>query len=240
MRRIAMVLLLTLVASPLWGNCPDCFFYGGDYDPNNYQSRGLPNENDANVGGEPYGAATYQNFVCNPDLYWCIASGLFTNNLSSLNPSSAYWEIRTGMFEGNGGTVVVSGTASGGNFSHTPTGRSGLGLPEYTDAVSFEDLYLTSDTYWFAVVPLAPDQDGRSFNSNTFGLNSVGTQILDQQYWNSAYFGANFTNADNEGILPSFSSGVYGGYFIPEPSTLVMVGSGLVGAAITVRRRIRR
>ena len=231
-----LVLLLVFAASPLWAQV---FFYGGDFDPNNPNAGGLANENDAFAGGDPYGAAAYQNFVCHTDLY-CVAWGLFTNNLSGLNPVSAYWEIRTGMSEGNGGTLIASGTGTGANFSHTPTGRSGFGFAEYQDTVSFADMYLTEGTYWFAVVPNDPLSQNRSYNSNTFGLNSVGTQISDQQYWNSAFFEVNYTNADTQGIYPTFSSGVNGAYYIPEPSSLILLGSGSWGAAVAVRRRMIR
>jgi len=242
MKYLAALLLLLLAALTLRA---DVFlFYGGDFDPNNGNANGLANENDALIGGDPYGAATYQSAVNTGQAgpsdyipYW-IVGGLFTNNLSSLNPSSAYWEIRTGMSEGNGGTLIASGTATGDGFSHTPTGRSGFGYTEYSDTVSFASVWLEPGTYWFAVVPNDPNSGGRSFNSNTFGLNAVGTQVIDEQFWNSAYFGANFTNANNEGVFHTFSSGVIGSYFIPEPSSLVMLGSGLLGVAATLRRKL--
>ncbi len=213
-----------------------CYFYGGDFDPNNPNANGLANENDAIVGGNPYGAATYQNFVASGSI---TVSALFTNNLSGLNPSSGYWEIRSGVSEGNGGTLIASGTASGANFTHTATGRSGFGFAEYSDTADNLSVSLAAGQYWFAVVPNDPNNANRSFNSNTFGANSVGTQVSDQQYWNSAFFGPNFTNADNEGVFPTFSGGVYAAD-VPEPSSLIMLGSGLVAAAGVVRRRLSR
>ena len=98
--------------------------------PNNPNADGLANENDAIVSGSPYGAATYQNFTF--AVRSATATGLFTNNLSGLNPSTGYWEIRTGVSEGNGGTLVASGT---GAITHTATGRSGFGFTEYRDEV---------------------------------------------------------------------------------------------------------
>jgi len=210
-----------------------CVFYGGDLDLNDPNQNGLANEQDAVVNGNPYGAATFQNFKWGGG----TIGGLFTNNLSTLNPASGYWEIRSGVSEGNGGTLVMSGTATGGNFLQTATGRSDFGYTEYTDAVMFDPKTLDAGTYWFAVVPVDPNNAGRSFNSNANTLlNGIGTQTSGQQFFNSAFFGANYTNANNEGVFNTFSSGVLQG--VPEPSSLIMLGSGLVAAAGVVRRRL--
>jgi hypothetical protein len=214
-----------------------CYFYGGDFDLLNPNANALANENDPIIGGNPYGAATYQNFVVSGG--GITVSALFTNNLSGLNPTSGYWEIRSGVSEGNGGTLIASGTAGGGNFTHVPTGRMGFGWSEYSDTANNLNVSLSDGTYWFAMVPNDPHTNNRSFNSNTFGPNAVGSQISDQRFWNSAFFGANFTNADTQGVFPTFSSGAYAAG-VPEPSSLVMLGSGLVAAAGVVRRRMAK
>ena len=220
------VLLLGTLAS---AQCPSgCLFYGGDFDPNNPNANGLANENDAIVGGNPYGAATYQNFIIPNGQIWNVTA-LFSNDIMFLSPPSAYWEIRSGVSEGNGGTLLASGT---GSDSYHLKGE----FEEYNNTVSGLNLNLPAGMYWFAVVPDAPNQQGRSFNTNTFGLNSVGTQISDRQFFNSSFFGANFTNADNEGVFPTFSSGVLGTE-VPEPSSILMLVSGLLGVGGVVRRR---
>ena len=88
---------------------PGTLFYGGDLNLNDPNQNGLSNENDAIVGGDPYGAATYQNFTLSQG---ATVTGLFTNNLSQLTPTNGYWEIRSGITEGNGGTLVASGTGA--------------------------------------------------------------------------------------------------------------------------------
>lgn len=213
----------------------NCFFYGGDLDPHDPNANGLGNENDALVGGTPYGAATYQNFTT-PAFFGNIIYGLFSNNLSGLNPTTGYWEIRSGVSEGNGGTLVTSGT---GAMNQTPTGRSDFGYTEYRDEVDGLHVALKGGIeYWFSVVPNDPMSANRSYNSNTVGLNALGKQTSNQQFWNSPYFGANFTNADNEGVFPTFSIGVL--TIEPEPSTMITFASGLVAVASLIRRRLTR
>jgi hypothetical protein len=232
MKKVALLSLFALLFLSTFASAAT-LFYSGDFDPNNPNANGLANENDAIVGGNPYGAATYQNFTLGSD---STATGLFTNNLSQLTPTSGYWEIRSGMSEGNGGTLVASGT---GSVTNNPTGRSGFGYTEYTNEVDGLSISLSGGTqYWEAVVPVCTTCAGRSFNSNTFGLNSIGSQQSNLQFWNSSFFGANYTNANNEGVFQSFSAGVVGGSSVPEPSSMIMLGSGLLAAAGVVRRRL--
>jgi hypothetical protein len=122
--------------------------------------------------------------------------------------------------------------------TNTPTGRSGFGLSEYNNTVSGLSVTLPANTYWFAVVPTCTTCQGVSYNTNSvYAVNAVGIQISDQQYWNSPALKINFDNTDNSGVYPTFSSGVYADV-IPEPSSIVMVGTGLLAAAAGVRRRL--
>jgi hypothetical protein len=219
--------LLIAVLLNLCANA-DILFYGGDFIPNFWYSDSLSNENDNFVYGNPYGSAVYQNFVVPAGQTWNVTS-LFSNDIMTLSPPTAYWEVRSGISEGNGGTLLASGS---GTDSYNLKGD----FEEYTNTVSGLNLKLGPGMYWFTVVPEAPGQQGRSYNTNTFGMNSIGNQKSDEQYFNSPFFGYNFTNADNLSIFPRFSDGVIG-TANPEPSTLVMFASGALAVAGMVRRR---
>lgn len=241
MKKVALLWSLATGAVLLCGTfahaaCPveapyACFFYGGDLDPNNPNSDGLSNENDGIVSGNPYGAAVYQNFLSTGLV---PINGLATNNLSALSPATAYWEIRANVSEGNGGTLIASGT---GATSNQPTGRTFAGYNEYTSFVGGLDVNIGAGNYWMAVVPQDPNDLNRAFESNTFGLNSIGNQITGQQFWNSPFFGASYDNTESSNpFLSTFSSAAY--YAVPEPSSMIMLGSGLFAAASVILRRL--
>jgi hypothetical protein len=234
MKKIALLSLFVMLFGMLAvAQCPiesgyTCMFYSGDLNLNDPNQNGLANENDAIVGGSPYGAATFQNF----DWAGGIVTGLATNNLSGLNPQTAYWEIRSGVSEGNGGTLIASGT---GATSNQATGRADFGFIEYTNFVGGLNVNLDAGTYWMSVVPQDTGNANRSFNSDTDGTNGIGSYTANNQYFDSAFFGANFTNANSQGVFSAFSHAAYG--TIPEPSSMIMLGSGLLVAAGAFRRR---
>ena len=255
MKTLIYTALFTLLFFAVAANASPLIFYGGDFDPNNPNADGLANENDASVAQQwasfPVGAATYQNFVLHKPT---LVTGLFTNNLSDLNPVAGYWEIRTKVHQGWPGKLIASGNSV---LTQTATGRSGFGYTEYQDLVgcglascaSPLNVHLKPGQYWFSVVPQDPATAGRSFNSNTLGNNAIGSQINNQQYFDSPFFGAFFDNANNWGVFRTFSSGVYDdplyddesyGDSAPEPSSLIRLGSGLASVAGAVRSKLNR
>ncbi len=228
MKRLALLCLLAFLFFTVFAYADQLYFYGGDSDPNDPNFGALSNEDDAVVGGNPYGSAVYQNFYALSNI---TVSGLFTNNFSSYVPTSGYWEIRSGVSEGTGGTLIASGS---GPVTNDPTGRHFQELYEFTNLVSGLNVSLAAGQYWFAVVPECPTCQGRAFNGNTFGLNSVGTSDLDLEYINTPGF-ANFMNLGSD--FPTGSSGVYVNN-VPEPGSFLLLGTGVLGGLGVLRRKL--
>ena len=224
MKMIASLSLFTVLLCTVAAYADQLYFYGGDLDSNNPVA--IANENDALDSGNPYGSAVYQNFYALSNI---TVSGLFTNNLSSITPTSGYWELRSGVSAGNGGTLIASGT---GPVTNTPTGRSAFGYVEYTNLVSGLSVSLSAGQYWLAVVPECLTCDGRAFNGDTAGLNSVGKSDLNLEFVNSPGFGENFVS-----LGPEFPTGSSGVYVVPEPGSVMLLGAGIAGVIRTLRRR---
>jgi hypothetical protein len=147
----------TCTPGPLW--------YNGDFNGVN----GLANEMNTLGGGEY--ARVYDDFIVPSGPGWNVTS-VFSDDLENTNVTGATWEIRQGISEGNGGTLIASGTTV--TPVVTPTGRSGFGFTEFMIEVTGLNVNLPPGTYWLNVTPVG-DLTGRSFDSTTSGTNCVGT-----------------------------------------------------------------
>jgi len=218
-----LTLLAAAVACPLYADVT--LWYNGDFDGAN----GLVNQGSTS----PSLAYVYDDFTISSGT-WTI-NQVFSNNLMSFFADSADVEIRSGMSPFNAGTLIYS--EYGAFFDQTATGRSGFGLNEYTISVNLPGVVLGPGTYWLMV---APSSLGVSFVSTTSGANCVGTPCGtgNNSFFYSPDFGG-FYNPATDFLTPAdFSMGVIGtSSATPEPSSLVMLGSGLVAIAGIVRRR---
>jgi hypothetical protein len=152
---------------------------------------------------------------------------------------TAYWEIRSGVGAGDGGTLVASGD---GVDNLTPTGRFEAIIPgvfnvyEYTNQVSV-NVTLTAGTYWLAVAPDVSDQN--SYISTTSGGNAVGLPPGNDgnSFASSSFFGWSFLPTSDDSLEGpgtwDYSMGVIG-TAVPEPSSLLL---GLVGLLTTAGYR---
>src|SRR5207247_7185106 len=93
----------------------------------------------------------------------------------------------------------------------TRTGTRTLSFDEYMVEVTGLNFSLSPGTYWLNVTPIG-DLSGRFFDTTTSGVNCVGTPCGNNQnaFFNSNFFGANFTSTANEGQPTDFSMGVNG------------------------------
>jgi hypothetical protein len=209
------------------GTLPDAtLWYNGDFNGVN----GLANERNTLVAQ----AGVYDDFIIPAGQMWHITS-VFSDNLANTVIGAADWEIRTGVSEGNGGTLLGSGQNAAAAVSLT--GRSGFNYLEYMVQVNGLNLTLGPGTYWLNVTAVG-NGTGRSFNSTTSGANCMGTPCGNNQnaFFNSTTFGANFTSTANEGQPYDFSNGVIG-TIVPEPTTAALLACGVGALLIAVRRR---
>jgi hypothetical protein len=196
---------------------PGSLWYNGDFNGVN----GLANERNTLVSQ----AAVYDDFNVTAPLGWNVTA-VFSDNLLNTTVTAADWEIRTGVSEGNSGTLIASGTTN--TPAVTPTGRSGFGFTEYMVEITGLNVFLpmlpSGQHYWLNVTPVG-NGTGRSFNSTTSGVNCVGTPCGNDMnaFFNSSEFGAFF-----QGGQPyDYSNGVIG-TVVPEPITWAMMALGAV------------
>lgn len=229
MKRFALV-LLAVAAAPLYAD--STLWYNGDGDGLN----GLSNEVNTTVS-QSY---VFDDFIVGAGGE--TLTGAFSNNLMDFTATTADVEILSGVSSGNGGTTVYS--AFGVAATQTATGNNFFGYNEYTIDVSLPSVVLSPGTYWLAVAPDGVGT-GRSFLSTTSGANCIGVPCgnNDNSFFDSSFFAANFLPASTElGTSPvDFSMGVTGNSAppVPEPSSFLLLGSGLVAAFGAVRRKIK-
>src|SRR5437867_4060047 len=173
-------------------------WYNGDFNGVN----GLANEDNTSLGEGEF-ASVYDNFNV-PSPGWNVTA-VFSDNLENTNVTGALWEIRQGISEGNGGTLIASGMTM--TPVVTPTGRSGFGFTEFMIEVTGLNVNLPPGTYWLNVTPIG-DLTGRSFDSTTSGANCVGTPCGNDR---NAFFNSNFGGGANfTSVFSDFSMGVEG------------------------------
>jgi autotransporter-associated beta strand protein len=200
------------VGIPIAPNAPRgvILWYNGDF---NGVDR-LANEQNTIVSQ----ASVYDDFIVPAGQMWNVTA-VFSDNLLNTVVTGASWEIRSGVSEGNGGTLIAFGTT--GAPTVTPTGRSGFGFTEFMVQVNGLNIFLNPGTYWLNVTPIG-NGTGRSLNSTTSGMNAVGQPPGNDMnaFFNSTFFGTNFTSTANEGQPFDYSMGVIGAG-PPQPSFMV-------------------
>ncbi len=154
----AFALNTTAVAQPP----PSSLWYNGDFNGVGYHANGV------NTSDPP--DAVHDDFIIPAGNVWNITA-VFSDDLLSTAVTGAIWEIRQGCSQGNGCTLIASGSTA--TPTVTPTGRSGFGYTEYMAEVTGLNLDLVPGVYWLNVTPIG-NGTGHSFNTTTSGANCVG------------------------------------------------------------------
>jgi hypothetical protein len=189
---------------------------------------------------------------------WQVSS-LFGEFLSTFTPTQAYWEIRSGVSLGNGGTLVHSGT---NGISWVATGRSGFGFNEYRATINGLNLVLPADVYWLTIAPIG-NGAGMSYVSGTSGWNGINPLLDGNAFWTSTSFNKNFATTfpyassnfayglDGQQVVITTDEGPGPGgegegdlglsTVTPEPGTVFLTATGLalVSFGVRLRRRVK-
>jgi hypothetical protein len=222
--------------------CSPCLYYSGDFNAAYAHADAFSNENTRTVGNSRlYTPVT-------PDHNWSVTK-LFHNTFTPagqvLDPTSVPWEIRTNVSQGNGGTLIASGSSPG---TLTATGRTAFGLTEYTLMITLATpVALTQGvTYWVNEMPQCSNTGNaacitRFFESNVDPANPVNhtgpSNIADQNFTNG-FFGT-WANTDGVGAgAPDnslFSFGLIGGHAGTLTVTKQLVSSSLDTSKFNLR-----
>jgi hypothetical protein len=195
---------------PTAARADSLLFYNGDMD---YVSTATNNRSLSSDNG------IYDDFTVATPL---LITRLFTNNSMNYTAAGAYYEIRSGVSAGNGGTLLTSGTVVP---TQTLTGRTFQFYPEYTIAATLTVPFaLGPGTYFMSVRPVdAAGGFGTAGTSSTSGANSVNRLA------NNNIFGAGTNPGFNyQAITQDFSAGAY---FTPSPN-LVPTPQAFAGGAM--------
>jgi hypothetical protein len=251
-----MLLIAASIASPARAGL---LWYNGDND--NRDSLGNYSNVSVRIGTTTVStnSLVYDNFTVPVGQVWSIASVFSDDQISySGTPTSATWQIRSGVSSGNGGTLVASGSTTA-TYTVLTAFNPATGYTEDRVTAAVTGVTLSAGTYWLAVAPNSlggSDYGDQSYIETTSGANAVGspagndgnsfvTNNFSTSGSNSFYYTPTSVAlaGDGDGSTIDFSMGVNGTVMpgaIPEPSSLVLVAVGLIAPVVMLRRRGKR
>ena len=206
--------------------------YGGDPDRSFSYASWINNPSNS------FNQIIFDNFAVGSGFHWDVTGVFGALGSSAYSPrvSVLNWEIRQGMVVGGStGTVVTAGSGAfllSGNV-HT---------------IAVNPFTLQSGTYWLGIwADLSGTSSGDPNNPDVYvgieqtsGANSANATADMQAIWllgaDGSNVGGNASLADSD-----FSFGVLGtstaNTVVPEPGSVLLMGSGLVALGFVVRRR---
>jgi PEP-CTERM motif len=174
-----------------------------------------------NVNGNGNFATTYQQFTFTQG--WDVESFHFVGGYFN-PPAQGPISLFTLTFYANNGGIPGSPLATGGftSFNEMFLGNVN-GFPIYSYDLYFGPFNMAPGTYWASVVPDLGFPPQWGWATATGGTGTGGYQC---------FFGTcGATGTD-------FAYAIDGTPTVPEPGTLIMLGTGILGLAGTLRRKL--
>jgi hypothetical protein len=221
---------VVIALSPARAVAATSLWYNGNYDLNDAYTD--QNNVPINFGGSYVldKSLVYDDFIVPVGQSWTLSSLFVDDQLDYYAlPTTATWEIRSGMSAGQGGTLLFSGDTAATNTLLTAANGNSYIDPEYKISAAVTGVTIGPGVYWMAVAPDSAGYYGdQSYIETTSGTGAIGSPAGND---GNSFLNNNLSGPGHLSFAPSsldFSAGVNGtATLVPEPASLPMLAAGL-------------